>query len=188
MKTKICWEGTLTQRKKKIIILDTSALIAGFDPLSVKEEQYSVPTTEHELVANSLPWIRFKAAVDNGKLKLKKPKARFLNKVKESSKAVGDVLYLSEVDLQVLALALEQKGAGYNPLIVTDDYSIQNVANQIGVNFASLTTFGIRYRLNWILYCPACHRKYPSDYKPRTCQICGTKLKRKPLKKTPVTR
>jgi len=126
--------------------------------------------------------------VDNGKLKLKKPRAQFLNKVKESSKAVGDMLFLSEVDLQVLALALEQKGAGHNPLIVTDDYSIQNVANQIGVNFASLTTFGIRYRLNWILYCPACHRKYPSDHKPRTCQICGTKLKRKPLKKTPITK
>jgi len=188
LKTKISWEGTLTQRKKKNIILDTSAFIAGFDSLSVKEEQYSVPMTENELVANSLPWIRFKAAVESGRLKLKKPRAQFFNKVKEFSKAVGDVLFLSEVDLQVLALALEQRGAGYNPLIVTDDYSIQNVANQIGVNFASLTTFGIRYRLKWILYCPACHRKYPSDYKPRTCQICGTKLKRKPMKKTRIAR
>jgi len=142
----------------------------------------------NELVTKSLPWTRFKTAVESGKLKLKTPRAQFLNKVKESSKTVGDVLYLSEVDLQVLALALEQKGAGYNPLIVTDDYSIQNVANQIGVNFVSLATFGIRYRLQWILYCPACHRKYPSDYKPRSCQICGTKLKRKPLKKTPITR
>ena len=126
--------------------------------------------------------------MESGKLKLEKPRVRFLNEVKETSKAIGDVLYLSEVDLQVLALALEQKGAGYNPLIVTDDYSIQNVAKQIGVNFASLATFGIRYRLKWILYCPACRRKYPSDYKPRTCQICGTKLKRKPLKKTRITR
>jgi UPF0271 protein len=83
-----------------------------------------------------------------------------------------------------LALALEFKSAGYSPLIVTDDYSIQNVANQIGVEFASLMTFGIRFRLHWILYCPACHKKYPSDYKLKACEICGTTLKRKPLSKT----
>jgi len=96
------------------------------------------------------------------------------------------VRYLSEVDLQVLALALELKSTGLSPFIVTDDYSIQNVANKIGVNFTSLMTYGIRFRFNWILYCPACHRKFPSDCKFKSCEVCGTKLKRKPLKKTPL--
>lgn len=130
--------------------------------------------------------MRFKTAVESGKLRVKTPSIHFLDKVKESSKAVGDVLYLSQVDLQVLALALELKSTTHDPLIVTDDYSIQNVANQIGIDFASLMTFGIRYRLYWILYCPACHRKYPSDYKFKSCQVCGTKLRRKPLRKTPI--
>lgn len=107
-----------------------------------------------------------------------------MERVKESAKTVGDVLFLSEVDLEVLALALELKASGQAPLIVTDDYSIQNVADQIGVEFASLVTFGIRFRQHWIMYCPACFRKYPSDYKNENCQVCGTKLKRKPLKKT----
>ncbi len=130
--------------------------------------------------------MRFKTALEIGKLKVKTPSIHFLDRVKESSKAVGDVLYLSQVDLQVLALALELKSTSHDPLIVTDDYSIQNVANQIGVDFASLMTFGIRYRLYWILYCPACHRKYPSDYKFKTCQVCGTELRRKPLRKTSI--
>ena len=119
-------------------------------------------------------------------MRVKTPSIRFLDKVKESSKAVGDVLYLSQVDLQVLALALELKSTSHDPLIVTDDYSIQNVANQIGIDFASLMTLGIRYRLYWILYCPACHRKYPSDHKFKSCRVCGTKLRRKPLRKTPI--
>ena len=139
---------------------------------------------EEELVSNSLPWVRFKTAIESGKLRVKPPSIHFLDKVKESSKTVGDVLYLSQVDLQVLALALELKSYSLDPLIVTDDYSIQNVANQIGIEFASLMTVGIRYRLHWILYCPACHRKYPSDYKFKTCQVCGTELKRKPLRRT----
>jgi len=166
--------------------LDTSAFIAGFDPLSAGERQYSVPMVRKELASKSMPWVRFKAAVENRKLRVRKPKISFLKKVKEASKSVGDVRYLSEADMQVLALALELKSTGLDPLIVTDDYSIQNVANQMGVNFTSLMTYGIRFRFDWILYCPACHRKYPPDYKFKSCEICGTELKRKPLRKTPL--
>ncbi len=170
------------------MVLDTSAFIAGFDPLSIEDGVYSVTAVEMELASGSLPWVRFKTAVENGKLKLRAPKAEFLDRVKESSRDVGDVLFLSDVDLQVLALALELKSAGNEPLIVTDDYSIQNVANQLGLEFAPLMTFGIRFRLHWIRYCPACRRKYPPDYKHRKCEVCGTELKRKPLKKTALKR
>jgi len=170
--------------KERIIILDTSAFIAGFDPLTIQNEQYSVPLVKDELVSNSLLWTRLTTAIGSAKLKIRQPSIEFVDKVKEASKRVGDVLSLSEADKQVLALALELKSAGYSPLIVTDDYSIQNVANQIGVEFAPLMTFGIRFRLHWILYCPACHKNYPSDYRLKVCEVCGTVLKRKPLRKT----
>ncbi|MFQ6086512.1 MAG: NOB1 family endonuclease [Candidatus Bathyarchaeia archaeon] len=166
------------------MVLDTSAFIAGFDPFSIVDDVYSVGAVEVELASGSLPWVRFKTAVENRKLKLRAPKAEFLDRVKESSRDVGDMLFLSDVDLQVLALALELKSAGNEPLIVTDDYSIQNVADQLGLEFAPLMTFGIRFRLHWIRYCPACRRKYPPDYKHRKCEVCGTELKRKPLRKT----
>jgi UPF0271 protein len=166
--------------------LDTSAFIAGFDPFSVDEEQHSVPMVRRELASNSLPWVRFNTAIESGRLRVRTPDTRFLSRVKEASKTVGDMRFLSEVDMQVLALALELKTTGRDPLIVTDDYSIQNVANQISVHFTSLMTFGIRFKLHWILYCPACHRKYPPDYKLKRCEVCGTQLKRKPLRKTPV--
>lgn len=176
----------LTEHKTRVIVLDTSAFIAGFDPLSVSEEQYTVPTVREELIADTLPWVRFNAAVESGKLKVKMPDEASINRIKVSSKTVGDILYLSEADLHVLALALELRDAGYSPSIVTDDYSIQNVANQIRIDFVSLMTFGIRFRMHWILYCPACHRKYPADYKMKKCKVCGTTLKRKPLSKQPV--
>jgi UPF0271 protein len=171
---------------ERIIVLDTSAFIAGFEPLSIQGMQYSVPEVKNELAVNSLPWTRLNTAVENGKLKVRTPKAEYSERVKTSSKAVGDLLFLSEADKQVLALALELKEEGYKPQIVTDDYSIQNVANQLGIEFASLMTFGIRYRFHWTLYCPACHHKYPADYQSKHCEICGTELKRKPLGKAPL--
>jgi UPF0271 protein len=169
--------------EKKIVVLDTSAFVAGFDPFSINEEQYTVPMVREEIRENSIAWIRFKTAVDNGKIKVVTPDTAFLDRVKTSAAAVGDTVFLSEADVQVLALALGLKTEGYSTLVVTDDYSMQNVANQMNVQFTSLATFGIRFRLQWVRYCPACHKKYPPDHKFKTCQICGTELKRKPIKR-----
>jgi UPF0271 protein len=118
--------------------------------------------------------------VESGRLKVKAPSGEFLNRAKASAATVGDSFFLSETDLQVLALALELKVAGYNPQIVTDDYSIQNVAKQAQIEFAPLVTFGIRRRLEWLRYCPACHKTYSAHSKSSSCDICGTELKRKP--------
>lgn len=168
----------------KVLVLDTSAFIAGFDPLTVPEEQYTVPEVRNELVVESMTLMRFNTAIESGKMTVKHPKDACFQEIKEAAKNAGDLRYLSEADLQVLALALELKGSGYSPLIVTDDYSIQNVANKIGVEFTSLMTFGIKFRFKWILYCPACYRKYPQEHKSTVCEVCGTELKRKPKKKT----
>jgi UPF0271 protein len=164
--------------------LDTSAFIAGFDPFSLDIEEYTVPTVEEEIAENSMSEMRFETAVANGRLKVKAPTEEFVDSVKASATLVGDKVFLSETDLQLLALALQLKAEGYTPLIVTDDYSIQNVADQMDIGFASLATFGIRLRMTWMRYCPACHREYAADSKVKTCQICGTKLKRKPLRRT----
>ena len=167
-----------------MIVLDTSAFIAGFDPLAVPEKQYTVPEVKNELIVGSMQWMRFNAAVENGKVTIMKPKDTIFQETLEASKQAGDIRYLSEADMQVLALALELKNNGFNPLIVTDDYSIQNTANKIGITFTPLITFGIKQRFKWMLYCPACYKKYPSDYKFKDCEVCGTELKRKPKKKS----
>jgi UPF0271 protein len=150
----------------------------------VPEKQYTVPEVKKELIAGSIPWVRFNTAIENKKLTVKSPKDSFFQEIQEASRKIGDMRYLSEADLQVLALSLELKSKGLSPMIVTDDYSIQNVANKVDVEFRSLITFGIKFRFKWILYCPACFRKYPSDYRFKSCEVCGTELKRKTKKKT----
>ncbi|MCW4046273.1 MAG: DNA-binding protein [Candidatus Bathyarchaeota archaeon] len=162
------------------MVLDTSAFLAGYDPFSVNDPQVTVPSVEEELRTNSMAWVRFKTAAENGKIKIKTPTEERWNKAKASASKVGDSFFLSETDTQLLALALELKAEGFNPQIITDDYSIQNVATQMGIEFASLATFGIRRLLEWMRYCPACHTEYPADYSSTTCTVCGTELKRKP--------
>jgi UPF0271 protein len=172
------------KKKSRRIILDSSAFIAGFDPLSIQSIQYSVPEVEKELITGSLPWTRLKTALEVGQLRIETPKLDYLERIKIQSKHAGDLLFLSHADKQVLALALQFKDAGLDCEIVTDDYSIQNVANQLGITFVPLMTFGIRFRFRWRIYCPACYRKYPADFTAQQCLTCGTQLKRKPVGRT----
>lgn len=165
---------------KRVIVLDTSAFLAGFDPFSLSEEQVTVPKVEEEIRKNSMIWIRFETAIESGRLKIKAPSEEFWNKAKASASKVGDSYLLSETDMQLLALALELKATGNIPQVITDDYSIQNVATQLGIEFLALATFGIKRLLEWIRYCPACHREYPANCASKECQVCGTELKRKP--------
>jgi UPF0271 protein len=168
---------------RRIIVLDTSAFVAGFDPFSVPVEQATTPTVTAEIRRNSTMKTRLEIAIESGKLKVKSPLPEFSEKAVASANHVGDSFKLSEADMQLLALALQLKAEGYIPQIVTDDYSIQNVAAETGIEFLSLATFGIKRLLEWVRYCPACHRQYPADCKSNVCQVCGTALKRKPKRK-----
>ncbi len=170
---------------KRVMVLDTSAFVAGFDPFTVREEQLAPPTVEEEVKRNAMTLLRFSTAVESGRLKIFAPSNEYLEKVKASATSVGDLFFLSETDKQVLALALEVKARGDNPQIVTDDYSIQNVAKRLGLEYIALATFGIKRLLTWVRYCPACHRRYPANFKATECPICGTQLKRKPQRTPP---
>ena len=165
---------------KRVIVLDTSAFLAGFDPFSLSEEQVTGPKVEEEIKRNSLIKLRFETALENGRVKVQAPSQEFVNQIKVASNKIGDSFKLSETDVELLALALELKSTGYSPQVVSDDYSIQNVAAQVGIEFLALATFGIKRLLEWIRYCPACYRVYPANCSFKECQVCGTALKRKP--------
>jgi UPF0271 protein len=173
-------KSPLNNQCRKVVVLDTSAFLAGFDPFSLGEEQVTVPKVEQEIKRNSMIKTRFETAVESGRLKVKEPSEEFVTQTKAYASNVGDSFKLSQADMQLLALALQLKTQSYSPQLVTDDYSIQNVAKQMGIEFVALATFGIKRLLEWIRYCPACYHEYPADSPFKECQVCGTELKRKP--------
>ena len=165
---------------QRVIVVDTSAFLAGFDPFSLSEEVVTVPIVLEEIKRSSMVKVRFETALESGKIKVKAASQKFLDSAKASASKVGDSFKLSDTDMELLALAIELKADGYMPQIVTDDYSIQNVAAKLGIDFLALATFGIKRLLEWIRYCPACYKEYPINSKFKECQVCGTPLKRKP--------
>ena len=169
--------------KVRTVVLDTSAFIAGFDPFSSKRYNVTVPNVKEEIKRDSILLLRFEVAIETGKIEVKTPFEKYKIKVENVANKMGDLHLLSETDLDVLAVALELEIEGFKPQIVTDDYSIQNVASKMKIEFIPLTTGGIHKIFEWIRYCPACYKNFVSNYKLVSCSICGTKLKRKPKRK-----
>jgi UPF0271 protein len=167
----------------KVLVLDTSAFVMGFNPLSVDLEVFTVPAVERELFQTSMAMVRFSTSRSSGKLEVREPSEPSKSRIREESLKLGEKIVLSEADSQILALALDLRANGLEPVVVSDDYAIQNMAERLNVAYASLATFGISYEFNWISYCPACFRRYPQTYQLRECQVCGTMLKRKVLRK-----
>jgi len=172
------------EKTRRTVVLDTSAFLAGYDPFSVSDEQVTVPKVEEEILRNYMIKMRFQTALESGKVKVRAPTQEAAAKARISASKAGDYHKLSETDLELLSLALQLKSEGNSPRIVSDDYSIQNVAKQLGIDFSALATFGIKRQLEWVRYCPACFKQYPAESKFKECQVCGTELKRKPKKKS----
>jgi UPF0271 protein len=172
----------------KVLVLDTSALVMGLNPSALDSPSFSAPSVMAELIPDTLSYTRFATSRDSGHLSVRTPSSRSVKAVEDASSKVGDVGLLSRADIEVLALALDLEESGRSPTIVSDDYAIQNVAETLGVEHASLATFGITKKFNWIYYCPACFRRYTPKDAARACRVCGTRLRRKVVKKEQVSK
>lgn len=160
--------------------MDTSAFIAGHGVTEIEGESYSVPAVRDELIEDSIPRIRFENAVRTRRLNIVAPEPVNMEAIRSVLREMGEEGVLSEADTQILALGLQLGSEGYDPIIVSDDYAVQNVADRMGMEFRSLTTWGIKKRYRWTTYCPGCRRTFDGPVEGNVCTTCGTELKRRP--------
>ena len=167
------------------LILDSSAFIQGLDPQN--EAAYTVPLVVGELRDGFIA-ARLRSMESTGRLKVVEPKESYLDIVEDESLRMGESHVLSATDKQVLALGLQLRDVMLEPVIVSDDYSVQNMADALGLGYRGLATPGIKRQFTWTLYCPGCRREYAEPQPDDVCPICGTELKRRPSRKRGVTR
>jgi rRNA maturation endonuclease Nob1 len=165
------------------ILLDTSAFIVGYESSATDEDHYTVPSVRAELKKEVFQQLRLDIALKRGKIRLLSPENLYLDKVKTTAEELGEVAALSYTDMELLAGGLQLRAEGKMPVIVSDDYAVQNVADGLSLRHRSLAAPGITRRFNWIIYCPGCKRRFKKLPSRGFCPICGTTLKRKPLRK-----
>ena len=176
------------QEKNSILIFDTNIFLIGIDFNVVPQKIYTVPKIIEEikvdkyLFRNSTIINRINIAIESGNLIIKEPSPEYLLKVNDSSYKTGDLKALSVADHQLIALALELKELTKQEVVLySNDYSIQNCCKELKILTKSLNKKGITRLIHFEVYCPHCKTLHDACELNELCEICGSKLKRKPI-------
>ncbi len=154
-----------------IFILDSSAFYAGFYR-SINLKFYTTTSIMKEIKHILNTSLTLDLLISSGVLVIQDPLIESINKIINTAHCSGDIKKLSKADISVLSLAYQ-----LDKTLVSDDYSIQNVAKFLRMKTISLGNKGIAKLRKWENFCKTCRKQYPSNIKE--CTICGNPTKRK---------
>jgi len=156
-------------------VLDATAFYAGM-PFSSNDSFMTTSVVYEEIQHIKAKQGALDILQQTNRLQVRDPEKKTINIVNETAEKTGDKQTISEQDVSIIALALENKIE-----LITDDFAVTNVAKQLGIKTASLMTQGIGTVGRWISYCPVCGKEFSKE---KECPICGNKLNRKLIKKS----
>lgn len=145
-------------------VLDTSALFAMQD--LPPGEAHATPGVIAELRKYDDPRVRFWEDL----LRISSPSPGAIDAVRRAASRTGDDARLSPTDIEVLALALDLEAE-----LLTDDYSMQNIARVMGLKYRGVGMKGIKEVVRWKYRCTGCRREWEENHPD--CPICGSSLR-----------
>ena len=155
-------------------VLDATSFYAGI-PFSSQETSFTTPFIFEEIKHIKKEQDVINTLIESNRLKIIEPEREFVYRVQQKASQTGDIQSLSKEDVSILALCLQLNGE-----LVTDDFSILNVAKNLNLKVSPLMTKGIARINDWIYFCSGCQKKFS---KISHCPICGNKLKRRSAKR-----
>ncbi|HEU5487835.1 MAG TPA: nucleotide-binding protein [Candidatus Nitrosotalea sp.] len=157
-------------------VLDATSFYAGV-PFFSQEKSFTTPLVFEEIKHIKQSHGAVQTLIDLGRLNIIEPEKKFTDIVLEKASKTGDLPSLSKEDVSVLALCIQIDGE-----LITDDYTVSNVAKHLELRVIPIMTKGISKVLDSVYFCPACNKVLK---KMSSCPICGSKLKKKSAEKKP---
>lgn len=155
-------------------VLDTSLLLGGKEP--PRGRWATTPEAAAEVSPGGRDARRYEDWLSLG-LQVREPAAGARLRVEDAAAAAGTQARLSPADLSLLALASE-----LGATLVTDDYTMLDVANRLGVRTQTVNQAGIAGTLDFRPRCSGCGRWFDAPQKNDECPVCGSPVKAKPWK------
>ena len=153
-------------------VLDSTAFYAGI-PFSSNEPSYITPLIYNEIEHIKKDHDAIRILIETKRLMINEPDDQFIITANNAAKKSGDFPNLSREDISTIALSLQLQAE-----LVTDDFSISNVAKNLNIKVVPVMTNGIKNVVTWKYYCPGCKTNFSKVTK---CPRCGNRLKRKPM-------
>ncbi len=161
--------------KKKFFIIDTSAILSG-KPITITDAAIvTTPGVSDEFSPGGRDFRMFELLKETG-LTIEMPSKDAIKTAKQTAKETGDDRRLSLADIEIVALALDiNKKPDQEATILSDDYSIQNVASTLDIKYQGFMQKEITKKFKWVSRCPGCGKQFNEIKK--ICTICGTATK-----------
>ncbi|HDO19214.1 MAG TPA: nucleic acid-binding protein [Thermoplasmatales archaeon] len=153
-----------------IFVLDASAILSG-KPIELDGILITVPSVKREV--SKRHDYAFEFFLSKG-LSIESPSKESMSLVEKVAEEIGEKERLSQTDKEIVAIALDKRGKG-NVCILTDDYSIQNIASMLGIRYQGISEKGITKKFVWRYKCEGCKKVFKERLS--SCPICGSKLK-----------
>ena len=176
-------------KNNSILVIDSNIFFIGIDLNIFKEIIYTTPKIIEEIEVdkyrnkNRNILNKIEVAIESKKLIIKEPSTKSLQLVEEKSKVTGDFKVLSAADKELIALTLELSiSQNQDVVLYTNDYSMENLCSELNLKFSPLYKKGIQKHIIFEVYCPHCKKIYQTENLYKECEVCGTKLKRRPRK------
>lgn len=154
-------------------VLDTSLLLGGKDP--PRDGRWATTLeASAEVSPGGRDARRFEDWHSLG-LQVRGAGPESFAKVDAAAASAGTTARLSKADRSLLALALE-----LSAILVSDDYTVLDVAKRVGVATRTVNQPGITATLRFRPRCAGCGRWFEAMPKKDECPICGSPVKPKP--------
>ena len=139
------------------------------------------PAVSEELKPGGRDYRAFQFLLEKG-LSITTPSKESIDLIQKTAEETGDFNRLSTADIEILALALDiNKDKDAEASILTDDYSIQNVASTLNIKYQSFSQKGIIKKFKWQYRCPGCKKQFKETV--TICPICGTETRLSRIRK-----
>ncbi|HID73790.1 MAG TPA: hypothetical protein EYP43_01930 [Thermoplasmata archaeon] len=143
----------------KVVVIDASAMSKGWHPRG-GERVFTAWSVWNEILLGGTPLFEVKVV---------RPSRRSVSAVLETAMATGDDARLSKADVDLLALAIDSQG-----ILITEDYSMQNVAEVLSIPWTSVGAPITEVR-RWHYRCKGCLKVFDEPHE--TCPVCGSDLR-----------
>ena len=154
-------------------VLDATAFYAGIP--FVSDDSFITTSIVYEEIQHiKSRHGALEMLLQTNRLQIRDPSQEYILKVKSTAEKTGDNLTISEQDVSIIALSLENDAE-----LITDDFAVTNIAKQLEIQTLSLMTQGINTIGKWVIYCSVCGKEFANK---KECPICGSKLNRKLVK------
>ena len=165
----------------QVYVVDAGVL---FSTWTLKVPEATIVTTSNILteVRNRPSQSRTDVLMILNRMRAVNPLDEYIREVEKGASKSGDRSVLSENDIELIALALMLTKERENLTLVSTDLAVLNTARHLKI--ATLDPSGkFRQEITWSMKCPACQYKAEAPTRDTECPVCGTTMKRTPLRR-----